>query len=65
MSSAGDDFHANELDTIENVIGLSPRDPLNGFAGMFLYKITMPYKIIIIINNLSPVLTIDIVYLLY
>lgn len=28
----GDDFAA-ELDSIENVIGLSPRDPLNGFAG--------------------------------
>ena len=27
-----DDFTA-ELDSIENVIGLSPRDPLNGFAG--------------------------------
>ena len=28
-----DDFHTNELDTLESVIGLSPRDPLNGFAG--------------------------------
>jgi len=26
-------FHATDLDTIENVIGLSPRDPLNGFGG--------------------------------
>lgn len=35
MSSAGDDFRVTELDKIENVIGLSPRDPLNGFAEMW------------------------------
>ncbi len=32
------DFQPEDLDSFENVIGLSPRDPLNGFAGT-LYKI--------------------------
>ncbi|XP_064641381.1 transmembrane protein 170B-like [Lineus longissimus] len=26
------DFQSGDLDSIENVIGLSPKDPLNGFA---------------------------------
>ena len=29
------DFQTEDLDSFENVIGLSPRDPLNGFAGKF------------------------------
>lgn len=33
MGNGGDDFQTAELDSIENVIGLSPKDPLNGFAG--------------------------------
>lgn len=35
MGNGGDDFQTAELDSIENVIGLSPKDPLNGFAEMW------------------------------
>ena len=38
------DFDRAELDSIESVIGLSPRDPLNGFAGM-LYLYIVPLDI--------------------
>ena len=33
--SSKDDFAPSDLDTIENVIGLNPHDPLNGFAEMW------------------------------
>ena len=32
---AGDDFAPSGLDSLENVIGLKPNDPLNGFAEMW------------------------------
>ncbi|ELU14341.1 hypothetical protein CAPTEDRAFT_106761 [Capitella teleta] len=35
VAAVGNDFQTAELDSIENVIGLSPRDPLNGFAEMW------------------------------
>lgn len=48
----GDDFAA-ELDSIENVIGLSPRDPLNGFAGKMNYKKCSQQEKIILKSPLS------------
>jgi hypothetical protein len=33
MSSAFKEFQTSELDTVRNVFGLSPADPLNTFAG--------------------------------
>lgn len=35
MSSAPKDFQTSELDTVRNVIGLTPTDPLNTFAEMW------------------------------
>ncbi|KAK3603765.1 hypothetical protein CHS0354_023384 [Potamilus streckersoni] len=32
---SGSDFQAEELDSIVNVIGLNPNDPLNGFGEMW------------------------------
>lgn len=33
--TGGINFRATDLDTFENVIGLSPREPLNGFGEMW------------------------------
>ena len=38
------DFGTGELDSIENVIGLSPSDPLNGFLGEILSIKTEVYN---------------------
>jgi hypothetical protein len=36
MSYAAKEFQTSELDTVANVIGLTPTDPLNTFAGKYL-----------------------------
>ena len=37
MPIAESDFKAEELDSIINVIGLKPSDPLDGFGGTLLF----------------------------
>jgi hypothetical protein len=37
MSYAAKEFQTSELDTVANVIGLTPTDPLNTFAGKPVY----------------------------
>ena len=38
MSRGETDYKADELDSIINVIGLRPNDPLDGFGGMALQE---------------------------
>ena len=38
MAKGESDFKADELDSIINVIGLRPNDPLDGFGGKILFN---------------------------
>ena len=39
MSRGETDYKADELDSLINVIGLRPNDPLDGFGGEVLFKV--------------------------
>ena len=38
MANGESDFKADELDSIINVIGLRPNDPLDGFGGKTMHR---------------------------
>jgi hypothetical protein len=39
MNYAAKEFQTSELDTVANVIGLTPSDPLNTFAGKYVGQV--------------------------
>jgi hypothetical protein len=39
MYYAAKEFQTSELDTVANVIGLTPSDPLNTFAGKYVRQV--------------------------
>ena len=52
------DFNGNGLDTFESVIALSPKDPLNHFAGnlnLVLYKWIYIFNILFMYNTIYTV----------
>ncbi|KAJ9580266.1 hypothetical protein L9F63_004079 [Diploptera punctata] len=57
MSYAAKEFQTSELDTVANVISLTPTDPLNTFAEMWKHKFGKFFPIFILVMGVLAPLT--------